>query len=130
MPRPARHDREPRSPQFQNGLLDAVDGESVGAVVQVAAGVGDVGASGEAEGVEGQVAKAGQGSWCGTGPELGVVLSEGHVSGPVETVFHAPMPAGVVVEVLRAGQVGVQADDAVDDVFAGADTVETTGVTA
>ena len=66
----------------------------------------------------------------GTGPELGIVLVEGHISGPVKTVFDAPMPAGVMVEVLRAGQVGADADDAVDDFFAGANAVETAGVTA
>jgi hypothetical protein len=39
--------------RFDQGLLDAVDGEGVVAVVQVATGVGDVRASGEAESVEG-----------------------------------------------------------------------------
>jgi hypothetical protein len=35
-----------------------------------------------------------------------------------------------VVEVVRASQVGVDADDAVDDFFAGAYAVESAGVTA
>ena len=78
--------------------------------MQVAAGVGDVGASGEAEGVQGQVAHGGQVAGSRTGSELGIVLVEGDVAGPVQTVF--------------------EADDAVDDLFAGAHTVEAAGVTA
>jgi hypothetical protein len=47
------------SVRFGHGLLNAVDGEDVSSVVEVAAGVGDVRACCEAEGVEGQVAEAG-----------------------------------------------------------------------
>jgi hypothetical protein len=71
------------SVRFDHGLLDAIDGEDVGAAVQVAAGVGDVCASGEAEGVEAQIAEAGPDSWGGTGPQLGIVLAEGYVYGPM-----------------------------------------------
>ncbi len=39
-----------RSVRFSHGLLDAVDGEDIGPVVKVAAGVGDVRASREPEG--------------------------------------------------------------------------------
>jgi hypothetical protein len=118
------------SVRFDHGLLDAVDGEGVGAVVEVAAGVGDVRASDEAQRVEGQVATARHGAGRGTGAQPAVVLVEGHVPAPMQTVFHGPVPSGVVVEVLRAGLVGVDADDAVDDFFAGADTVEAAGVAA
>ena len=72
------------SVRFDHGLLDAVDGEDVGAVVQVAPGVGDVRSSGHAERVEGQVAAAGHSAWGGTGPQLGIVLMEGHVPGPMQ----------------------------------------------
>ena len=40
------------SVRFSAGLLDAVDGEDVHTVVEVAAGVGDVGASGEPDGAD------------------------------------------------------------------------------
>lgn len=65
------------SVRFDHGLLNSVGGEDV------AAGVSDVRASGEAEGVEGQVAEAGRGPWGGTGPELGAVLVEDHVPSPM-----------------------------------------------
>jgi hypothetical protein len=42
--------------------LDSEDGEGVVVVVEVAAGMGDVGAAREAEGVDRQVAEAGEGS--------------------------------------------------------------------
>jgi hypothetical protein len=116
--------------RFDHGLLDAVDGEGGGAVVEIAAGVGDVGPAGEAEGVQGQVAEGGQVAGYRTGPELGVILAEGDVSGPMETVSNGPVSSRIAVQVVRAGVVGVEADDAVDDLFAGAHTVETAGVTA
>jgi hypothetical protein len=89
--------------RFDHGLLDAEDGEDVAAVVSVAAGVGDVRASGEAEGIEGQVAETGHSAWSTTCPELGTVLLEGHVPDPMQAVLHAPVPTGVGVEVIRAG---------------------------
>ena len=54
------------SVRFDHGLLDAVDGKDVGAVMQITAGVNDVRSSGETEGVEDQVAAAGHSSWGGT----------------------------------------------------------------
>ena len=56
---------------FSAGLLDVVDGEGVGAVVEVAAGVGDVGASGEPDGADREVAECGYRAGCGAGSELG-----------------------------------------------------------
>lgn len=41
-----------------------------------------------------------------------------------------PVPSGIGVEVLRACLLGVEADDAVDDLFAGAYAVESAGVAA
>src|SRR6266545_5142853 len=45
---------------FGDGLLYAVDGEGVDAVVQVAASVGDVGSAGQSVGVECQIAETRQ----------------------------------------------------------------------
>ncbi|KAB1927201.1 hypothetical protein F8271_29865 [Micromonospora sp. ALFpr18c] len=55
---------------FSCGLLDAVDGEGVGAVVEIAAGVGDVGTSREPDRAEREVAESGEISGCVTGSEL------------------------------------------------------------
>lgn len=65
------------------------------------------------------------------GPESGVVLTEGDgdIPGPVQ-FSHAPVPSGVVAEMVRAGLVGGQADDAVHDLLAGAYAVEAAGVAA
>jgi hypothetical protein len=76
--------------RVDHGLLNAVDGEGVGAVVEIAPGVGDVGAAGEAEGVQGQITESGQLTGSRTGPELGIVLAEGDVAGPVQTIFYPP----------------------------------------
>jgi hypothetical protein len=48
----------------------------------------------------------------------------------MDTAFYGPMPSGVGVEVLWAGPVGIDADDAVDDLFADALAVKSAGVTA
>ena len=47
------------SARFGNGLLYAVDGEDVSTVVEVAAGVSEVGASRKSVGIDDQVAEAG-----------------------------------------------------------------------
>ena len=64
----------PRRCNLSSGLtvsgLDAEDGEDVVVVVEIASGVSGVGASGKADGVDRQVPEAGEGSWCGTGPDL------------------------------------------------------------
>ncbi len=103
--------------RFDHGLLDAVDGEDVGVVVKVAADVGDVGASGEAEGVQGQVAHSGQVPGSCARSELGIVFAEGDVSGPMQTIFHRSVSSHISVEVLRAGLLGVETDDAVDGLY-------------
>jgi hypothetical protein len=51
--------------------------------VEVAAGVGDVGASGQPVGVDGEVAEAGHGPWRGAGSDLGRVFVEGHIACPM-----------------------------------------------
>src|SRR6266511_5904754 len=61
---------------FGDGLLYAVDGEGVDAVVQVAASVGDVGSAGQSVGVECQIAETRQSPRRGTGALLGVVFPE------------------------------------------------------
>jgi hypothetical protein len=59
-----------RSVWFSCGLLDSVDGEGVGAVVEIAAGVGDVGASCVPDRADREVAESGEISGCVTGSEL------------------------------------------------------------
>jgi hypothetical protein len=92
--------------------------------------VGDVGASGEAEGVDRRVSEAGQGPGRGTGPELGRVLMECHIAGPVETVVHGPVLAFVVVEVFGTREAGGQAGDPVRDFLGGPDIIEAADVAA
>ena len=77
-----------------------------------------------------QVAEAGEDAGRGTGPELGGIFAESHVADPMETVFHAPMPSFVVVEMRGPGQIGGQAGDAVHDLLAGPDAVQAAGVAA
>src|SRR3954454_8649140 len=96
---------------------DPEDGESVVVGAQVAAGVSDVGASREPEGADRQVPERGDRSRSGTGSDVGVVLAEGDIPGPVEPVLHRPVPALVVAEVLGSGQRGGQAGDSVDDLL-------------
>src|SRR3954447_675124 len=79
---------------------DPEDGESVVVGAEVAAGVSDVGASREPEGADRQIPERGDRSRSGTGSDLGVVLAEGDIPGPVEPVLHRPVPALVVAEVL------------------------------
>src|SRR5947207_563376 len=57
-------------------VSDSERGEGVVVVVEVAAGVGDVGASGQAQGADRQVAEGGKRSWCCTGPDLRFVFAE------------------------------------------------------
>ena len=61
-------------------VSDSECGEGVVVVVQVAAGVGDVGASGQAQGADRQVAEGRECSGCGAGAQLGCVLTEGDVA--------------------------------------------------
>ena len=61
-------------------LSDSEGGEGVVVVVEVAAGVGDVGASGQAYGADRQVAEGGECSGCGAGAQLGAILAEGDVA--------------------------------------------------
>src|SRR6266498_2277222 len=68
---------------FGDGLLYAVDGEGVDAVVQVAASVGDVGSAGQSVGVECQIAETRQSPRRGTGALLGVVFPERHIACPM-----------------------------------------------
>jgi hypothetical protein len=56
--------------RFDHGLLDTVDGEDVGVVVEVAAGVGDVHASGKAKRVHRQVPEGGYVPGGRAGPQL------------------------------------------------------------
>ena len=72
-----------RSARSDDGLSDAVDGECVGTVVQVAASVGNVRVAGEAEGSDGQVAEGCQSPWCGAGAQLAVVFVERHIACPM-----------------------------------------------
>ena len=112
------------------GWSDFVDGEGVVVVEQVAAGVGDVGASGEADRADGQVAEGCHRWGCGTGSELGVVFVEGDVTHPVDLIFNAPARPPVVVELSGAGLVGGQADDPEDNLLGLPDTVEFAAVAA
>lgn len=75
-------------------------------VVQVAAGVGDVGAPCQPEGVDRQVRQASEDSGGCTGPDLGSVLVEGDITSPMQTDFHRPVLTLVVVEVCGAGELG------------------------
>ena len=59
------------------GCSDSVGGESVVVGVEVAAGVGDVGSSGEPDGADRQVAEGCQASGCCACADLGVVFSKG-----------------------------------------------------
>src|SRR5436305_169483 len=111
-------------------VSDSECGEGVVVVVEVAAGVGDVGASGQAQGADRQVAEGGQCSGCGAGAQLGGVFAEGDVADPMQTIFHDPVTSFVVVELCRAGQVGGQAGDSVHDLLSGPDAVEVAGVAA
>ena len=70
---------------------------------------------------DGEVTERGHDLWAVTGPELGVVLSEGHVPYPVEPVFYGPVPTdsvgqlgggGVVVGQVSNRVHGVPADPA------------------
>src|SRR6186997_3690145 len=108
-------------------VSDSEGGEGVVVVVQVAAGVGDVGASGQAQGADRQVAEGRECSGCGAGAQLGCVLTEGDVADPMQTIFDDPVPSFVVVELRGAGQVGGQAGDPVHDFLAGPDAVEACG---
>src|SRR5512144_694909 len=79
-------------------VSDSECGEGVVVVVQVAAGVGDVGAPGQAQGADRQVAEGRDCSGCGAGAQLGCVLSEGDVADPMQTIFHDPVASLIVVE--------------------------------
>ena len=69
--------------QTTPGAVASVGTVATAPVMQIAAGVSDVRASGKAEGIEAQIAEAGRGSRRGTGPQLGIVLPEGHVTCPM-----------------------------------------------
>ena len=105
-------------------------GEGVVVVVEVAAGVGDVGASGQTQGADRQVAEGGERSGRGTCSQLGSILVEGDITDPMQTIFHDPVASFVVVELRGAGQVGRQAGDSVHDFLAGPDAVQAAGVAA
>src|SRR6478672_5241884 len=105
-------------------VSDSECGEGVVVVVQVAAGVGDVGASGQAQGADRQVSEGRECSGCGAGAQLGGVFIEGDVADPMQAIFHDPVPSFVVVELRGAGQVGGQAGDPVHDFLAGPDAVQ------
>jgi integrase len=109
---------------------DLEDVEGVVAVVEVAAGVGDVGSSGESEGADCKVAEGCEGARRGSGAQLGSVLVPGAVPYPMQTIFHNPVASFVVVQVDRAGQVGRQAGDPVDDLLVLHDAVQSAGVAA
>src|SRR5436190_7112295 len=104
-------------------VSDSERGEGVVVVVEVAAGVGDVGASGQAQGADRQVAEGGKRSWCCTGPDLRFVFAEGDVADPMQAILHDPVASLVVVQLCWSGQVGRQAGDPVHDLLAGPDTV-------
>jgi hypothetical protein len=97
------------------GTTGAVSGDITGTVAVISI-VGDcpVGSACQPKRADGQVAEGCQGSGCGSGPELGVVLVEGHIAPPGEVAPGAAVDAqpgvaeaGSVVEAQPAvGAVG------------------------
>ena len=63
-------------------VSDPERGEGVVVVVEVAACVGDVGASGQTQGADRQVAEGGERSGRGTCSQLGSILAEGDIPDP------------------------------------------------
>ena len=69
---------------------------------------------------DGEVAEGGHDLWAVTGPDLGMVLGEGHVADPVQPVLYGPVPTDRVGELGRSGVVVGQVGDRVDGFAAGA----------
>ena len=74
--------------------LDLEGIEGVVAVMEVAAGVGDVGSSGEAEGADREVAEGCQGSRRGAGAQLRSILVPCAVAHPVDRSSHCSFTVG------------------------------------